>query len=688
MELPRNDRDPVEHRRAHTLREQLLHETHRQLNNTHRQLNNTHLSNKEDKQHCCRKNMPWQHEVLLTPYEKYLYYRVVPVKMFLHICLCLTILYVVINNVEIDNSFTRSSKSKFCNIVTPNADCRHGSDVFPDNIIGQSIYSQSEFLQSMQIAVSGLCKNDAAKGVDILFTGSNLTAPLGVDQQMHMEWSHVENNKLASVARTGTKDFVSFPITVATDNVIIACDNLGPFDKSIPLETLSNNILATKIIKLTGQFANYHYRYEDGQADCVLWKYNIIWDFSSRGLMVLDSHITSSSPCMNDEHHFEPSDILTAVLSIVVFVLSCRSLLRRTQLAFTIRGHSLVNQNSTIQHRKSAISLCGKFRVFLPSHFVNLAGGACLLGVNSIVNLIRGYSRTPTSMILKTTYGFGMIVVFYELKRYLTFGTDDKRTFLLFLVLERAGPRVLYFMMSCIPVVTGFTLAGTVFFGSQNRLFASYSATFSTLFCISNGDSMVNIFEAVYYSDGWLGYAYLYIWSSLVIFVIVNIFLVIVQQTYEDISECQRQEQAAELEAKKMQARAAAQGEVVREEVARGEVAHGEVAHGEVAHGEVATQSAGTKDQTTTRNGDALLSAMHTPIYHHASSMSRERSHQSSPNLLSDYENGRTTRSNSTAIPMLPSLYGNGDQSAQEMSTAYLRVASSEFASFLEYVES
>ena len=119
----------------------------------------------------------------------------------------------------------------------------------------------------MQIAVGGLCKNAAAKGVDILFTGSNLTAPLGVDQQMHMEWSHVENNQLASIAKTGTKDFVSFPITVATDNVIIACDNLGPFDKSIPLETLSNNILATKIIKLTGQFANYHYRYEDGQAE-------------------------------------------------------------------------------------------------------------------------------------------------------------------------------------------------------------------------------------------------------------------------------------------------------------------------------------------------------------------------------------------------------------------------------------
>ena len=62
------------------------------------------------------------------------------------------------------------------------------------------------------------------------------------------------------------------------------------------------------------------------------------------------------------------------------------------------------------------------------------------------------------------------------------------------------------------------------------------SQTLATLFCIANGDSMVNIFEAVAWSDGWAGYVYLYSWCSLVIFVIVNIFLVIVQQTYEDIA--------------------------------------------------------------------------------------------------------------------------------------------------------
>ena len=113
-------------------------------------------------------------------------------------------------------------------------------------------------------------------------------------------------------------------------------------------------------------------------------------------------------------------------------------------------------------------------------------------------------------------------------------GGEDNQTFLLFAVLEKAAPRVLYFLISILPVLLGYVLCGTIMFGGKLRLFETCSATLSTLFCIANGDSMVNIFEAVYWSDGWLGYVYLYSWCSLVIFVIVNIFLVIVQQTYED----------------------------------------------------------------------------------------------------------------------------------------------------------
>jgi hypothetical protein len=150
--------------------------------------------------------------------------------------------------------------------------------------------------------------------------------------------------------------------------------------------------------------------------------------------------------------------------------------------------------------------------------------------------LIVGFALTPTNPISKTSLGFGMLLIFYQIKRYLlVIGGEDNQTFLLFAVLEKAAPRVLYFLISILPVLLGYVLCGTIMFGGKLRLFETCSATLSTLFCIANGDSMVNIFEAVYWSDGWLGYVYLYSWCSLVIFVIVNIFLVIVQQTYEDI---------------------------------------------------------------------------------------------------------------------------------------------------------
>merc|ERR1711871_1638827 len=47
---------------------------------------------------------------------------------------------------------------------------------------------------------------------------------------------------------------------------------------------------------------------------------------------------------------------------------------------------------------------------------------------------------------------------------------------------------------------------------------------------------MMNIFEAAWWARGPIGYLYLFTWCSIVIFVIVNVFLVIVQDAYENIT--------------------------------------------------------------------------------------------------------------------------------------------------------
>ena len=78
------------------------------------------------------------------------------------------------------------------------------------------------------------------------------------------------------------------------------------------------------------------------------------------------------------------------------------------------------------------------------------------------------------------------------------------------------------------------------------RLFATCAQTLATLYSLANGDSIVPVLEAVSWADGWLGYIYLYTYISLVIFVIVNVFLVIVQQTYEDVVRRQEEEEGVE----------------------------------------------------------------------------------------------------------------------------------------------
>ena len=79
---------------------------------------------------------------------------------------------------------------------------------------------------------------------------------------------------------------------------------------------------------------------------------------------------------------------------------------------------------------------------------------------------------TPESAIQKYLLGFALLLVFYQVKRYLLFigGEDSRGTFLLFYVLEKAAPRVLWFLVSILPVLLGYVLCGTIMFGGKLRL--------------------------------------------------------------------------------------------------------------------------------------------------------------------------------------------------------------------------
>ena len=548
--------------RESRLREQLQLDSQREVPPT----NNATTTSNARRTCCHAPNIPWQHQILLTPYEKFAYYRILPCKAVLHVCLCIVAFLHVWLNVEVDVEYYQSTKSMFCRrVMPPGTDCQYGNNVFSDNTIGLPIYTQQEFLGSMQTALDGVCNNLNA-GVDVFYPtlpkgGDTNRTSLPADYTVSLEWSKIQGNQMSDIDLTATLQ--GYDAKVQTSVTDVQCDGTGsPFDgaRTLPQE-LRANVLATERVALKGTFGSYEYTGSmEEYMQCIVWNFEVVWDFSSRGMMILTNNIVLVGPCNKNEQDFSVRqnnifDLLLLVLSFLVFVLNMRSIVLRIQLAQSVRAQLLLERasigidNNAPPPISKTLDCCVRLRVFVPVYFLTLAIGCFVLFVVSALNILSGFSQAPTIGIDKFCFGFAMMLIFYNLKRYLVTSIGkqgDQNTSVLFIVLSKAAPRVMYFLVSILPIMFGYVLCGTIWFGGRVRLFATCAQTLATLYSLANGDSIVPVLEAVSWADGWLGYIYLYTYISLVIFVIVNVFLVIVQQTYEDVVRRQEEEEGVE----------------------------------------------------------------------------------------------------------------------------------------------
>jgi hypothetical protein len=429
-------------------------------------------------------DMPWQHEILLTPYEKWVYYRVIPFKLIVHVCLCVITLIFAATTVQFDSHYYRNTRSMFCNrVMSDGTDCQYGSDKFADNILGNPIYTQKELLFSTKKAIDGVCGNfddgvDEYLNLPNFTTGGHHSSPASI-----WEWHQIEKNKIAH-GTPGKSIRYKFAVEDKVTNIPLNCSRLSPFEitggngvtNQSEKTTIRANILNTKKLILKGSFANYEY--EGKRAQCLIWDYQVVWDFTFRGIIRSTVNIDDVTVCEDNPTDFEWTDLSIFICSALVLMLNLRSIIRRLRLAHTIRDQSVVENvaqdtsPNNERHSKIALSCCGKLHAFVPGDFIYLTIGSGLLMYHCLRNMLQGFSMTPESSIQKYLLGFALLLVFYHVKRYLLFigGEDSRGTFLLFYVLEKAAPRVLWFLVSILPVLLGYVLCGTIMFGGQLRL--------------------------------------------------------------------------------------------------------------------------------------------------------------------------------------------------------------------------
>ena len=107
--------------------------------------------------------------------------------------------------------------------------------------------------------------------------------------------------------------------------------------------------------------------------------------------------------------------------------------------------------------------------------------------------------------------------------------------------LAQGLPSVLRFIGGCMPMYLAYAGFGTLMFGGTAIEFASLRRSLITLFSLLNGDSMLQIFDAIY-TPGWGGLAselYLISFVCLFIYSALNIFIQIMQAAYFDVHKIQ-----------------------------------------------------------------------------------------------------------------------------------------------------
>ena len=136
-----------------------------------------------------------------------------------------------------------------CQKVMPDgADCRYGSDIMNDNIIGLSIYDESDLFASLDGGIKGfIAQQSQRNGVDNFY-------PVG-DNDVTIVWEAItpETFKLTDEDQTSTLQHFDVESETKTYHNVTDIAHT-PFNKSSA--SLHYDILRTRLIKVVGGFRN------------------------------------------------------------------------------------------------------------------------------------------------------------------------------------------------------------------------------------------------------------------------------------------------------------------------------------------------------------------------------------------------------------------------------------------------
>ena len=126
--------------------------------------------------------------------------------------------------------------------------------------------------------------------------------------------------------------------------------------------------------------------------------------------------------------------------------------------------------------------------------------------------------------------GLATAGMWFSLVQYLEY---FPRFYLLIWTLKTGLPRVLQFFVGIFPFFIGYALLGMTLFGDESALFGDIQSTVCTLFSVVNGDSVLDVFNALAYAFP-IGDIYLYIYIMIFMYVVLMSVIAIVEEAFFD----------------------------------------------------------------------------------------------------------------------------------------------------------
>ena len=328
----------------------------------------------------------------------------------------------------------------------------------------------------------------------------------------------------------------------------ISSKDLGPFDvKRHGTKHVNDEITSMYVATMTLQLKGYNI--VDSYRVCVHWYTTITLDFRSRGLITMylkvhpqdDGCDHTTSVTAFSGYSATWVDIPILILAFTYIILAVKKLRQQIKLFLYLKRRAFIRETRRMQGGDvversmrwlgrpvtwNTLKWGDKLSFFDLWFVFTIVACTCSCTTSVISLLITGIRGGEVHRLLGS---LGCSLLWVNLVRYLQY---NRNYYMVILTIRFAAPRVLRFLVGVLPIMMGYAFFGMAYFGSESDRFSTFGSSMVTLFAVLNGDVIRETFLNLFPVYPVISQIYLYTFICLFIYVVLNVFIAIVEEAF------------------------------------------------------------------------------------------------------------------------------------------------------------